>query len=82
MKTDNSLENKSLEELKELKIKSQKIFAIVSGFMTVALGFIVYVAFETKNWGFLGMLALVTTFLPMYVQIQNISKEIKKREGI
>lgn len=80
MKKDNSLENKSLGELKATKAKYQKITAIVAGFMTVAIIFIVYVAITTKNWGQLGTLGVIGTLLPLFISIQNLDKEIKRRE--
>ncbi|AEI49197.1 hypothetical protein [Runella slithyformis] len=80
MKKDNSFENKSLEELRATKAKYQKIAAAVAGLMTVALLFIVYVAIKTKNWGQLGTLGVIGTLLPLFVSIQNLDKEIKRRE--
>jgi hypothetical protein len=80
MKKDNSFENKSLEELKATKAKYQKITAIVAGLMTVAIIFIVYVAITTKNWGQLGTLGVIGTLLPLFISIQALDKEIKRRE--
>lgn len=80
MKKDNSLENKSLEELKVTKAKYQKIAAAVAGLMTVAMIFIVYVAITTKNWGQLGTLGVIATLVPLFVSIQALDKEIQKRE--
>lgn len=80
MKKDNSLENKSLEELKATKAKYQKIAAAVAGLMTVAFIFIVYVAIETKNWAQLGTLGVIGTLVPLFVSIQTVDKEIKRRE--
>ncbi len=50
------------------------------GFMTVAIIFIVYVAIATKNWGLLGTLGVIATLLPLFISIQNLDKEIKRRE--
>lgn len=80
MKKDNAFENKSLEELKATKAKYQKIASAVAGLMTVSLIFIVYVAIKTKNWGQLGTLGVIATLLPLFVSIQNLDKEIKRRE--
>lgn len=80
MKKDNSLENKSLEELKATKAKYQKIMAAVAGLMTVAIIFIVYVAIKTKNWVQLGTLGVIGTLLPLFSSIQALDKEIQKRE--
>jgi hypothetical protein len=80
MKTNNSLENKSLEELKATKAKYQKILLILAGFMTVAFIVIIWASFKTKNWAQLGTLGVIGTFVPLFMNIQSLDKEIKKRE--
>jgi hypothetical protein len=76
------LENQTLEELKANKAKTQKILYGLLGFYSFFICFMVYTVFETKNWALLGTLALITTVLPIFVIVQNLDKEIKKREQI
>lgn len=80
MKTNNSFEDKSLEELKATKAKYQKILVIFAVFMTVAMSIIVWAAIKTKNWGQLGTLGIIGTFVPLFINIDSIDKEIKRRE--
>jgi ABC-type Na+ efflux pump permease subunit len=80
MKKNNSFENKSLEELKATKAKYQKIVAVFTGLMSVAVIVIVYVAITTKNWAQLATLGTIGAFLPMFISIQALDKEIKRRE--
>ncbi len=80
MKANNSFEDKTLEELKATKVKYQKILLIFAGFMTVAIIFIVWAAIKTKNWGQLGTLGVIGTFVPLFLNIDSIDKEIKRRE--
>ena len=82
MTKQNPLENQTLEELKASKAKSQKILAILLGFYSFAFCFIIYVAVKTENWALLGTLATALTVLPILVTVQNLDKEIKKREQI
>lgn len=80
MNKQNPFADKSLEELKLMHTKYKKIFAIFSGIMSVSVVFTIYSAYSTKNWSLLGTLAIILAFLPMYISIKNIDKEIKDRE--